>query len=121
MLHIVISVEADEIGPHDTLQQRLLPFRRQQTEYLVGRKRDMQEKTDGSVRLFLPEQVRQQHKLVVMYPDLIIRLQQGRQRFCKLLIDLHIDVEEPALILAQGRNIVKKGPDHEVGKPIEII
>src|SRR5438445_13826100 len=98
MLYIIIGVKPDEVGPHDAPQQAFFPFRRQQAKYFIRREWDMEKEPNGSIFFFLTQQIWQQHQLIVVYPYLIVGQQQGRQLFCKLLVDLYISIEELAII-----------------------
>lgn len=68
---IVVCVEADEVAVEKTRQQRL-PYRQNTVDFTTGEWR-MQEEADLNVLLgvadFLTQHLRQEHQVVVVYPD----------------------------------------------------
>src|SRR6186713_2012541 len=107
MLDIVIGMETDEVSAHDPMKDRLFPFRGQQAEDLIGRERDMQEESDGGVGFFLTEKLGQQHKLVVMDPDLVVGFQHRQDLFGKESVNLEVGIEIMGLVFYQIGKIME--------------
>src|SRR6202012_3216385 len=108
MLNIIVGMEADEVGAHDAMQQGLFPLGGQEAENLVRGERDVQEKTDRRFRSFLPQQMRKEHQLIIVYPHLVTRLQQRHDFFREKLVHLNISVKILAFIIGKVGKIMKK-------------
>ena len=70
---------------------------------------------------FLPQQVRQDHQLVVVYPYLVVGLEDGNDLLRKQLVHLQVGVEIRAFVFRQRRKIVEQRPEHRIGKAIVVL
>ena len=73
VLHVVVRVEADQIGSQQSLQDLLPPSAGKETKDLVVGKRDVKKESDAGGREAFPQQSRQEHQVIVVNPDQVIR------------------------------------------------
>src|SRR6185312_6936339 len=73
--YIIVRVKTDEARSQQTIKDLLTPLAWQHLEDLERGKRDVQEKSDGHFRKFFTHELGQQHQVIIMYPQDIIRFQ----------------------------------------------
>ena len=76
----------------------------------------MQEKADFKSGELFPQELREEHKLIIMDPDSVPRLDDFQSFFAKSLVDLFVNLPKTVFPYSAGGKVVKKRPDRFVAK-----
>ena len=114
MTGVIIGMKTDQVGAQETLQD--LDTRRQKTEQLERRERDMEKEPDLRIGQLLLDQPRQQHQLVVVDPDCRIRLGDALEDIEETPIDRLVRGPRLVAVFHVGREVVKERPDGVVAE-----
>ena len=118
MAHVVVGMEADEVGSQHAADDLVAP--RQRAERLVVGEGDVQEEPDGRIRQRLAQHRRQQHEVVVLDPQRV-----ARARFCQCYLAesfVHAPVCLPFFLVEAGElgEPVEQRPDGRVGEALVV-
>src|SRR6266576_1882540 len=81
----------------------------------------MEEEADGRLGPLHPQQMRQDHELVVMDPDLVVGPELRHQLLGEELVHLDIGIKVLTFVVGEGGEIVEKRPENGVGKTVVVI
>ena len=109
--HIIVRVKTDQARTEQTLDDFLAPRARQHPENFPGRKRDVQEKSDGHFRKFFAHQLRQQHQMIIVNPQHVVRAQRVHHRLAENAVDVPVFLPVLLLVMRQHRKIMEQRPD----------
>ena len=118
MLGVVVGVEPDQVRPQETLQDLPAPRLGQQAENLERGEGDVQEEPDRGRGLLLPQQLGEQHEVVVVNPDHVVGLHERRHGLTENAVDAPVMGVETLLAGDVGGEVVKQGPDSLVTEPV---
>mmetsp|Transcript_110252 Transcript_110252/g.322685 ORF Transcript_110252/g.322685 Transcript_110252/m.322685 type:complete len:285 (-) Transcript_110252:425-1279(-) len=121
---VVIHVETKQVCVEKAFNDLLSPGERPVD--LGRREGRVQEPADVRVRLHISKHLRNEHQMIVVHPDVIVVLVDLQDRLHEELICLLIrfPLRSTALIHALvkgGHDVVKKWPQHVVGKTIVVV
>src|SRR5262245_24714586 len=90
ILGVIVGVKTNKVSSKQALQDLPAPCPRQQSKNLKLGKRNMQKKADPHLRQGLAQQIGQEHQVIIMYPDRIVRADCFEKSCVKGVIDLSI-------------------------------
>src|SRR5215470_944747 len=90
ILGVIVGVKTNKVSSKQALQDLPAPCPRQQSKNLKLGKRNMQKKADPDLRQCLAQQMGQEHQVIIMYPDRIVRADCFEESCAKGIIDASI-------------------------------
>ena len=109
MIGVLVRVNANEVGAHQAAKY-LLPLR-QNPEHLGRRERYVKEEADADILDPVPHHVRQEHELVVLYPDRIARSDVLGYNLGEHFVHSPVGLEVGGIELAGLEQVVEQGPE----------
>ena len=112
-------MEAHKIRPQQPRKEALPPG--QDAEHLRRGEWDVEEEADAQAGAPLPQQFRQKHQLVVVYPHRVAVLRFPQHRFRETLVHGAVGLPVPVRVEPDlVEQVVEERPEHTVGKALVV-
>ena len=118
MAHVVVGMEADEVGSQHAADDLVAP--RQRAERLVVGEGDVQEEPDGRIRQRLAQHRRQQHEVVVLDPQRVAGARFGQHCLAEPFVHAPVGLPFFFVEACELGEPVEQRPDGRVGEALVV-
>ena len=118
MAHVVVGMEADEVGSQHAADDLVAP--RQRAERLVVGEGDVQEEPDGRIRQRLAQHRRKQHEVVVLDPQRVAGARFGQRCLAEPFVHAPVGLPFFFVEACELGEPVEQRPDGRVGEALVV-
>ena len=119
VVHVLLHVEPDEVAAEQAAHELARP--RQDAKHLHRGPRDVPKVGDRALRERLADVLWQQHQVIVLHPDRIVRSGLLQHGFGEAAVDAAVVLDEGTLEGEVPEEVMRDRPQHAVGHPLVVV